>query len=142
MPRTIQLHPLSLLVGVSFALLGVVVMGQAPAAKRHAAAHDSGLLQVAHPRDWIRIDGGTSYTVPQGKLLVITALGCYHGATTQAWLTFDGSSVVSAAVDITHNGTTVKEVPIGLRASPGTVVDVMCSAPQADGRAWGYLVDA
>ncbi len=64
MLRTIQLHPLSVLVGIGFALLGLVAMGQMPAANRPAVQHASMYLQVAHPRDWVVIEEGVPYTVP------------------------------------------------------------------------------
>jgi hypothetical protein len=141
MTRTIQLHPLSLLVGVGFALLGVVAMGQMPAAKRPAAAHDSGLLQVAHPRDWVVVEEGVPYTVPQGKILVVTAIGAAHNSGGIGRVLVNGTIQCETANDVQFgNGASVKQLPLGFSVTSGSTVDTMCTTGL--GRAWGYLVDA
>lgn len=147
MPRTIQIHPLSLLVGVGFALIGLVAMGQMPSANRPAAQHDSMYLQVAHPRDWIVIEEGVPYTVPAGKLLVITALGDHMGSCGATYLDFNGvraltGITVACSQNYTEGTVFMQNVPVGLRASSGDVVSVAHQITPGVGRAWGYLVDA
>ena len=147
MPRTIHIHPLSLLVGIGFALLGLVAMGQMPAVNRPAAQHDSMYLQVAHPRDWVVIEEGVPYTVPTGKLLVITALGDQMGSCGATYLDFNGARAltgitVACSQNYTEGTVFMEEVPVGLRASSGDVVSVAHQITAGVGRAWGYLVDA
>lgn len=149
MPRTIHLHPLSLFLGAGFALLALVAMAQAPAAKRPATAHDSGLLQVAHPRDWVVIEEGVPFTVPTGRLLVLTAVGSTHETTPsssdRARLMFDGKPQLEGPIYFYggQESGSVRGIPVGLRAGPGAVVVVDQALPGfQDARAWGYLVDA
>jgi hypothetical protein len=150
MTRTIQLHPLSLLVGVGFALLGVGAMAQMPATKRPAAAHDSGLLQVAHPRDWVVVEEGVPFTAPVGKILVVTALGSnsYNRAVVQLKV----NGIFEACVRLSQNGSgtagypsssNVVPVPVGQAPRAGAVLEAIGGelGPN-DARAWGYLVDA
>jgi hypothetical protein len=142
MPRTIQLHPLSLLAGVGFALLSLVAMGQVPTAKRPAASHDSGLLQVAHPRYWIIVEEGAPFTVPPGKILVLTGLGLRTASpSSTSELKIDGVLMASASGQQDNgNGASVKVLAVGLSAKANSLVEV--SGTSSIGRAWGYLVAA
>jgi hypothetical protein len=147
MPRTIQLHPLSLLAGVGIALLGLVAMGQTSVPNRPLLDHSSMFSQVAHPRDWVVIKEGTTYTVPVGKLLVITALGDHLGSCGATYLNFNGVRVltslsVECSAAYTEGTVFMEEVPIGLRASSGDVVTLTHQVSPGVARAWGYLVDA
>ena len=146
MPRTIQIQPLSLLVGVGFALLGLVAMGQMPAANRPAAQHDSMYLKVAHPRDWVVIEQGQPFVVPPGRFLVITALGHTFHAGTSSRLVVNGLDVATGRATSTvhgpvHSSSMIKVEP-GLRLVAGDSVEAIDLNTQGQARAWGYLVDA
>jgi hypothetical protein len=124
---------------------------------RHVAlklAENSGLLQVAHPRDWIVIVEGQPYQVPPSKLLVMEAIGAANpsGTGQGVFLEIDGVKQVAACADYLlsngggieyaafgGNGTTIKDLPIGLKANTNSQVVV---GGGGFGRAWGYLVDA
>ncbi len=99
MTRTIPLHPLSLLVGVGLALLGLVAMGQAPVSRApgtgYAAASPIHGVWNPHPRDMVQFyppgvspTGGPNssvtipvngehevFTVPTDRWLVILPTG-------------------------------------------------------------------
>lgn len=149
MPRTITLHPLSLLIGAGFTVLGLVAMAQAPAAKRPAASHDTDFLQVAHPRDWIIVRPGQPFTVPAGKLFVLTAIG-QSGPPSQTNNSVDFNGVREASsLDLstyanaqTWDSATIRPVPVGCSAVAGTLIEVFPSNVGSPARAWGYLVDA
>lgn len=89
--------------------------------------------RLPHPRNWVRFDDLTGYTVPAGKVLVITAFGGVGTVTPK--LLFDGVPQYQAA-----GSGKIDAVPQGLFASAGTVITVT-DASQGDGRVWGYLVE-
>ena len=99
----------------------------------------------------MRVMGGTPFTVPQGKLFVVTGLG---STTTLSVLTelsvsveFDGVPVVSALIiagdgnNLTGGGPAIPSVPPGIVANEGTVVSVSMNFVDP-GVVLGYLADA
>jgi hypothetical protein len=143
MSRTIQLHPLSVLVGLGIALLGLVAMGQMAVPSRTALAHSSMFRQVAHPRDWVVIKEGVPFLVPPGRILVLTGVGatkfssCAFGGT----IRIDGSDAAEGSQYDNNGDASVHGLPVGLSARAGSTVEIDACAAGA-GRAWGYLVDA
>ena len=98
--------------------------------------------QPAHPRDFVRIEEGTPYVVPVGRILVVTALGAKgsHGT-----IEFRVNGVFEVVVKGSGGewAPTVAELPTpGVAAAAGDSVEVDASGVGSDGRAWGYLVDA
>ena len=79
MNRSISLHPLSLVVGIGFGVLALLSMSQMPALN----ARGVNIEYVPHPRDMVVIKGGAPYTVPEGKIFVLTGLGATQSATTR-----------------------------------------------------------
>ena len=145
MARSIQLHPLSVLIGFGIALMAFVTLGQAaPVVAQRVGI--VGSVQVApHPRDIVLIVPGTPYLVPAGKILSITALGAKQGASNvYVTLVVDGNSAVTASADISagSTGVSMKPLPHGPVAGGGSIVEVSDNFSGAYGRAWGYLVDA
>jgi hypothetical protein len=139
MPRTIQLHPLSLLAGVGFALLGVVAMGQMPAGP-HARYSPPTVAATVTPSSWLQIREGTGFLVPSGMVFVPTAIGTDRENNDIASLYFDG--VKQAGVAANYGDYSMIPMPVGQRASAGTLVTVDAPTPANLGQAWGYLHSA
>jgi hypothetical protein len=150
--RTIQLHPLSLLTGSALALLAFVVMGQKvmPASPETLRVAVVSPIEVEpHPRDYVRIAGGIPYVVPQGKVLVLTAVGAekFIGSPCMfVWI--DGNQELGVSADVPEGGAaSIKPIPLGLAASENSVVEIRYgtggnSTSVGFPRAWGYLADA
>lgn len=137
---TIQLHPRSLL--VSLALGGVVLFSMAQsAAPTYATVR---MQYMPHPRDMVQIEEGTPYTVPAGKLFVLTGLGSKYGMGGFVTLLVDGvdEPTANSTVSSSATATSVAHVTLGLAGQPGSVIDLVggVSYPD-DGRAWGYPAD-
>ena len=107
------------------------LMGRAP-----------GPFAVPHPRDWVQIrevDG--PYTVPAGKILVLTGLGISANVAAPAYLYIDGQFEASATPNNGYgNGTNTKDLSFGITASAGQIV-TLDGGGNPYGRAYGYLVD-
>lgn len=132
-------------IAVSGLLAAVAFRSPTPAAQSVASAFPisvaiSGPVEVAgiaKPKAMVVITDSAPYTVPAGKLFVLTAVG-----STGAWspVTFyaDGAQVVSAIQNAGGAYATMMEVPQGFSAGPTSVLSVSSGV---NGRAWGYLVD-
>lgn len=141
MPRTITLHPLSLLLGIAFALIGVMAMGQMPVPNRPPASHSLGGQGLANPADWVQVREGSPYTVPGGKRLALTGINTSNSANTE-WVEvfFDGTFACEAQRLYLVGG--FADIPPGIQAGPGTVVTIVKSSIGGLASALGYLVDA
>ncbi len=146
--KPIQLHPGSVLAGVGVALLAFVVMGQQVVSTGQAplAGLDPELTRppafAVHPRDFVQIKEGTPYTVPAGKLFVLTALGNTVAEMHTELFVNGVAEAESSNAQSTGNAVSMKRVPRGFAVAAGSVITLtsLWSAPD-DGRAWGYLAD-
>lgn len=149
--RTIELHPVSLLVGLAVAGLAFLAMSQAPVAPVPARTP----LFAAHPRDFVQIEEGTPFVVPAGKLFVPTAFGTQPPTfVSQTYellsLSVDGvtqfsswKALLGSSFDPVGNGSSMRGLPNGFAVQPGALVEVRdANATVRDSRVWGYLADA
>lgn len=86
------------------------------------------------------IKEGAPFVVPQGKILVVTALGSTANSIVVD-LIVDGQREVQAVANIPTSGAaTIGELPAGLTVQAGSTVQA--STGSVFGGAWGYLADA
>jgi len=139
--KNLNLHPKSALVGAGVVLLAGVLSAQ-QIANRFVSVRvlETPTLQMApHPRDFVRIVEGTPYTVPAGRILVVTAMGSVIGiGGNWAICAVNGADAVFVWIDQVGGGVT--EIPTGLTAQGADVVDVRTAGQT--GVLLGYLVDA
>ena len=154
---TIRLHPLSLVAGVALTLgillvssafqsptigdpepIGTLTGGTKPAMKVRIVNQPFSF----DPRDAIviREDDGP-YVVPQGHLVVVTAMGYPAAAQESTYLNVNGQAEVYVNYDSSANSSSIIAIPDGLTIEQGSVVTLSGSSPGSR-RAWGYLVDA
>ena len=137
--RSINDHPASLALGLALGITILLSMGQV----NPMSTRTLNVQYVPHPRDMVQIYGGTPYTVPTGRLFVLTGLGNYAGTTgtpQTVGLLVNGQREVTVAA--AESGPSVKDVPVGFTASAGSiveVVEVIGSQDPSVPRAWGYL---
>jgi len=91
---------------------------------------------------WVLVSEGSAFTVPTGKLLVLTAIGSLVGGG-DGTVSVDGVVVARVAplqgLDSSVGPTALAR---GLTVTSGSTVTANDLAPGNDARAWGYLVDA
>ncbi|MFN0009307.1 MAG: hypothetical protein ACKVXR_15495 [Planctomycetota bacterium] len=136
MARSIKVHPLSLAVGLVLGGICLLSMSQAV-----VAISPLRIEYAPHPRDMVQIRGGTPYTVPAGRVFVLTAIGGNNLGPYDPRLLINGLSEVIASSTPTDDTASMKAVPPGLTAAAGSVVelqDVQGGSSQ-NYRAWGYL---
>lgn len=139
--RTLQLHPASLLCGIGLACLAMICMGQTPQAPAPTLASRSQPLPMIQARDFVQIRQGQPYTVPTGKILVITALG-NEVDNTAGILQVNGVTRLRTFFANGGTGSSVVEVPRGLTMVAGEVVEVLSNGTQYPfSVAWGFLGD-
>jgi hypothetical protein len=97
-----------------------------------------------NPRDMVQIQGGTTYSVPPGHLLVITALGSGQPLpSSSVRLLVNGSSQLEASISGVNVDTpSMRPVPSGCAIPAGAIVSLIetyggTSPPIL--QAWGYL---
>ena len=144
----ITLHPFSALIGAAIVCLTMLTVGavtvQGSSSTRDVSAIEN--VNDPHPRDYMRIDEGTPYTVPAGKILVVTGGGCLEGGGTKnGKIQFNGVTIVGFSLGGWMVNTGDFDPPAtfaeGLAAASGTVVSL--SHYQGESIVcWGYLVDA
>ena len=140
--KTIQLHPLSLLVGLVSGVGGLLLMSQSAVTTLPTARVEVG----PHPRDMVQIRGGTPYTVPPGKIFVLTGIGNEAGVVGSpqvVGLLVNGARELTVAA-ATNMSPSVKDVPTGFSVLWGStieVVEISGSQEPLKPRAWGYLSD-
>ncbi len=142
-----ETHPLSALTGaagLALVLLATSASQTHPGPQRVTIVGPVSISGEYDPRDAVVVREGAPFTVPTGKLFVLTGLGRVSGSGSSAALKINGATELR-----TYNGSgndptepTVRPLPPGLTANAGDVVDVDNGASGSDGRAWGYLVDA
>jgi len=147
---SINIHTPSALVGVLLTCTVLVSSAAVQGSSSIIPGHLSRVKMIgqAAPQEMVQISEGTAYTVPSGKLFVLTGLGrSIHGNFTIEFVV-DGAVAVSARPhdQLGHGGdvsgvvfgVSVRPVPAGFTAQAGSKLDV--NGPS--GRAWGYLADA
>jgi hypothetical protein len=147
MLRPLTLQPLSLVLGVVFALACFMAMGQSPVCSGTATAPIR-IEYLPHPRDMVQIREGTPFTVPPGRLFVLTALGTADasaGAGVSTWLKMNGQNEAQAVSDFMNTGqannpscSQITPMPAGFTAGPGSILEVVSNSGSM-GRVWGYL---
>ena len=134
----ITLQPLSLLVGAG--LLGIMLITtgaftpQGTASARDVSATE--IVGTFNPRTVVRIVEGSPYTVPAGKLLVLTAIFCPIYNSDRLNLNINGTP------ELTWSVSTPKTIPPGFVVNSGSIVEPYMSDPFYVGHCNGYLVDA
>ena len=136
----IQLHPRSLLVGLVLGAIALLTMSQSLVPSTATVR----VQYMPHPRDMVQIEEGVPYTVPVGKVFVLTGLGTdialqYSIAT----LEVDDVPRTQAVTSFNSNDTgmvsAVAPVPPGFTVDAGHSISV--TSGQHGARAWGYLAD-
>ena len=145
--KTLTVHPGSALAGAS--VLGLLLLGTGVAAPQGGTqrmfienVHD--INSYPNPRNALRINEGTPYTVPAEKLLVLTgsAQTGGEGGVTHL-IRFDGAEVAKTYTLASTGWMTT--FPDGFVAPAGTVVSTEYFSgglPTTLGVLLGYLVDA
>jgi hypothetical protein len=133
----IRLHPFSLAIGAVLAFAAFVCMSQVAIQPFPSARFQYG----PHPRDFVRIQEGAPFTVPAGRILVITAVGGPLTPSIAATVQVNGVGVTNAFADIYYNSPlTVRPISRFVTARAGDVVGVVgLGAAGTDARCWGYL---
>lgn len=134
-----RVHPVSLALGLALGICAILSMSQASVINTPLRVE-----YMPHPRDMVQIKEGTPYTVPVGKVFVVTGLGSTAAVNApMAALAINGT--VEATTIVQGCGGTetrsVVELVAGLTAPAGSTISVQSNYPDPDdGRAWGYLV--
>ncbi len=142
----LTLHPLSAVTGLALAALVALTTSQASPSPAKLNPASIRIEYVPHPRDMVQIREGTPYTVPAGKLLVITALGdatgFFNAPMFNVQLSVNGQLEATAySPGPATASPTVLELAQGFVARSGDVVAASARPgfSNTDGRAWGYL---
>ncbi len=143
--KNFSLHTPSALAGAVILGLVLLAMGIAQSSSFDARVSMKGPVQViGQPaaRDIVTIVEGVPYTVPAGRMIVITAYGTSTGINEAFNVLVDGSQAMWADVGTQGEKSSYRSIPSpGLVAGSGSVVDVVCigACTNTDGRLWGYL---
>jgi len=132
MQRSFSIHPGSLLAGVLLTGLALLSMSQTPVLN----ARTVNVQYLPDPRDYVQIKFGFPYTVPAGKILVVTALGNTDGSGSFNSLKVDGVPELTAIHGYPQNPPSIAPVATGFSIPAGSVVEVDSTSTA---RAWGYL---
>lgn len=142
MSASLQLHPLSALVGLGLGAVCLVSMSLTvvPTPLR--------VEYLAHPREMVTIRGATPYVVPAGKVFVLTGLGTTSPTAWGTAFKVNGVQEVQAVALAPSPGlnyVTVGAVPPGFTVAAGSTIEVCETNGQPSAcleitpRAWGYL---
>jgi hypothetical protein len=148
MPRTLRPLALAAIVGsaLTLAVVGLMSMTQVLPAGQHVIVGYG-----PSPRDMVQIKEGTPYTVPNGKLFLLTGLGTGGDTFGGPWSTslLVNGQTKEASVLSTYSGSGtfysssgIVAMPPGFTATAGTVLEAVGGINGLDARAWGYLADA
>ncbi len=118
----------ALVLGLAGLLIGAQVVGPAPVAVPRPTLNAGVLIAggpvtvrgIPTPQQMLRIEENTNYTVPAGKIFVATGIARINGDQDFGYISFDGQVVARFPVPM--------EIPAGLTAPAGTVVNVVCTA--------------
>jgi hypothetical protein len=142
----ITIHPFSALIGAAIVCITMLTVGavtvQGSSSTRDVSAMEN--VNDPHPRDYVRIDEGTAYTVPTGKILVITGGNSLSGlGSDDGRILFNGVPIVGFMLSGSNFAVGCPGVTFskGLAAPSGTVVS-LSHGNYGPIVCWGYLVDA
>lgn len=149
MNRSLSLHPVSLVLGIALCAICFFSMSQVAPLGQHPIAQHVVVGYGPDPRDYVQIREGTPFTVPPGKLFVLTGLGSADAlppGTPQFRLRVNGQVEVTTSTSNNESGVSsavgdarsVVPVAPGFTAPEGSVIDVQ-DGSLGHGRAWGYL---
>ena len=112
--RSFTVHPASLALGLLLGGIALLSMSQAI-----VTTSPIRIEYAPHPREMVQIRGGVPYTVPLGKLLVITALGTGADLAQNgnAQLLVNGQAEAISSVNGPH------PLPLGFTATGGAGID-------------------
>ena len=96
-----------------------------------------------HPRDMVQIREGQPFTVPAGKILVVTAVGRASPQWSSTNLRINGNVDLNVQQPAPMpSASPLIPLPTGLTYVWGTVVEPDDGDPtNQQGRAWGYLAE-
>jgi hypothetical protein len=140
-------HKPSLFVGASVVGLVLLVASAMQATAPATAAVPPQLATLAHlgiqvggiptPGQMVQIDEGVPYTVPAGKVLVVTGLGAIFNTNADTSLFVNGIKKFSSVPPI--NGSSMCALPNCFTAGAGDVVEPRELSGLLLARAWGYV---
>jgi|SRR5688572_23762457 len=143
--KPVVLHTGSVVAGIAIAVVGLVVVGaKAPKVQGFLRPPPRAfeIIGIPAPNDMVTIKAELGpFTVPPGRLLVLTGLG-HIGVCTgcSVALVIDAAVELNANVNITSGQCSIAPIPTGFAIPSGSVVTFAgCCAPNA--RAVGYLAD-
>ena len=127
-------HVPSLVIGVLAATVVLMSMGQSS-----PVLGPPRIEYGPHPRDMVQIKEGTPYTVPVGRIFVLTGLGSTLTASGLTFFKVNGEDLLIGGWSGGVGGqtATVAPIPMGCTVAGGSVISLVSGAGQ--GRAWGYL---
>jgi hypothetical protein len=130
-------HVLSALLGSALAIGMVVLlsMNQVLPAGQHVI-----VSYGPSPRDMVQIKEGTPYTVPPGKLFVLTGVGSTVGCYTVT-LKVNGQDEASTVFSCPSTGCSIMSAPVGFTVASGSTLETSSNTGLQVARAWGYLAD-
>ena len=140
----ITIHPFSALAGMALLGLVFVTAGAMPLQGSSSTRDVSAIENVndPHPRDSVRVMQGSPYTVPGGKILLVTCVMLPQGGGTfEVRVSINGVSLFQNHVAADAGG--LITFPFGFTAGAGDIVEVDNVSSIGSGSVLlGYLVDA
>lgn len=141
--KPIQVHPLSLILGAS-SVLGLALLLSMAAPQLAQELPGKILRRVVvegypRPQDMVQIEEGVPFTVPAGKVFVLTGLGVRAIATAASAYLRVAGVVEAQALPAGDPLVSMREFPLGFTVPANRVITVDHST--GDARAWGYLAD-
>jgi hypothetical protein len=143
--KSVSIHPFSALAGAGLLGLALIASGavQVPGNVQPILL-SNGMVRVAGiptPQQMMRVHEGQPFTVPPGKLFVVTGLGQAQLITGYAAnLRFNGQIILT--YNFSSGLSPFGDIPPGLAAPAGTVVSTDTPGGGTTAVTLGYLVDA
>lgn len=129
---------------LAFASVGAAALAFLAFGQGSYSAGQPNKFEIApHPRDFVQIREGTTYTVPVGKIFVLTALGGVdYAGSDYYWFDVDGQNKLYAHSNFSFHTPSLRPVPPGCTVAAGSNIVVRGGASASnDVRAWGYLAE-
>ena len=140
----ITIHPFSALGGMALLGLVLVTAGAMPLQGSSSTRDVSAISDIndPHPRDAVRFMNGSPYTVPSGKILLITcAMKPSSDSNHVLRVSINGVGLFQHGLHETGGG--LITFPFGLTAAAGDIVEIENVTSNATGAVLlGYLADA
>jgi hypothetical protein len=142
--RAVLLRRAPILLGILVGGIALLTMSQGGPPSVGATSTPK-IEVVPHPRQMIRIREGTPFSVPAGKVLVLTALGTTVGGgsgdSVQYMVDGHQEGQTSAWRNSTIAPSSMTELPEGRSVQAGSTVAIHSTLGGNEGRLWGYLTD-